>query len=181
MAELERLELRESTMIVVWGDHGWKLGEHGAWAKHSNAEIDARVPLIISVPGMKEVGKSSSALVELLDVYPTLVELAGLPIPNHLEGTSFKPLLDEANLSWKQAAFSQYPRRSGRKDLMGYSMRTRQYRFTRWVDRKNPSKVEGIELYDHAVDPQENQNIAGDAANKELVEGLTKQLLAGRE
>lgn len=179
MAELERLGLRENTIVVVWGDHGWKLGEHDAWAKHSNSENDTRVPLLISAPGMKEAGKRCNALVELVDVYPTLVDLAGLPLPMHLEGKSFKPLLEDARQPWKEAAFSQYPRKSGKKSLMGYSMRTRRYRFTVWVDRDDMSKVDGIELYDHEVDPQENQNVAGDATKKELVESLKKQLDLG--
>lgn len=179
MDELDRLELRDNTIIVIWGDHGWKLGEHGAWAKHSNCENDTRVPLLISSPGMKEVGKISNALVELVDVYPTLVELAGLPMPAHLEGESFIPLLDNASQTWKQAAFSQYPRKFRNMNLMGYSMRTERYRFTRWVHRKNSTKVAGIELYDHSVDPEENKNIAKDPGNTELVKLLTKQLLAG--
>lgn len=179
LAELDRLGLRDNTIVVLWGDHGWKLGEHDAWAKHSNSENDTRVPLLISAPGLKETGKKCNALVELVDIYPTLADLAGLPIPEHLEGKSFKPLLDQADQPWKKAVFSQYPRKSGKKDLMGYSMRTTRYRLTRWVDRKNSEKVDAIELYDHQIDPQENQNIAGQPDNKPLIEELTTQLLAG--
>jgi len=109
LAELDRLGLRENTIIMVWGDHGWHLGEHGIWGKATNYEIATRVPLIVSAPGMKARGKSSNALVELLDMYPTLCELADLSIPSHVEGRSFVPLLDEPGREWKIAVFSQFP------------------------------------------------------------------------
>ena len=173
--ELERLGLRQNTIIVLWGDHGWKLGEHGEWCKHSNVENDANAPLLLAAPGMKTAGQKTNALVEFVDVYPTLAELAGLPLPPHLEGTSFKPLLENPQQPWKPAAFSQYPR----KTLMGYSMRTDRYRFTVWVDRKDHSKVDAIELYDHQTDPQENTNIAKAPANKELVNRLMEQWRKG--
>lgn len=177
--ELDRLGLRESTIIIFWGDHGWKLGEHSRWAKHSNVEDDTRAPLILSVPGMKTAGAHSAALVEFVDIYPTLADLAGLPLPDKLEGTSLKPLLDDPQRTWKSAAFSQYPRAAKGRKLMGYSMRTDRYRFTRWVDRDDHSKVEAVELYDHQTDPGENTNIANDPANKALVEKVTVQSLAG--
>jgi len=173
--ELDRLGLRKNTIIVLWGDHGWKLGEHGEWCKHSNVENDANAPLLLSVPGMKNAGKHTNALVEFVDVYPTLSELAGMPLPGHLEGTSFKPLLDDPNRPWKTAAFSQYPRQG----WMGYSMRTDRYRFTVWVGRKDHSKVDAIELYDHQTDPQENTNIAKLPANAELVKRLMEQWRQG--
>ena len=173
--ELDRLGLRKNTIIVLWGDHGWKLGEHGEWCKHSNVENDTNAPLIVSVPGMKNAGKHTNALVEFVDVYPTLSELAGMPLPGHLEGTSFKPLLDDPNRSWKTAAFSQYPRQG----WMGYSMRTDRYRFTVWVGRKDHSKVDAIELYDHQTDPQQNTNIAKLPANAELVKRLMEQWRQG--
>jgi arylsulfatase A-like enzyme len=174
--ELDRQGLRQNTIIVLWGDHGWKLGEHGEWCKHSNVENDTNAPLLLSAPGMKGAGKHSRALVEFVDIYPTLADLAGLSLPEHLEGTSFKPLLDDPNRPWKRAAFSQYPR--GQK-VMGYSMRTDRYRFTVWVDRKNHSKVEATELYDHQNDPQENSNIAGRAVHAKLVEELMAQWREG--
>jgi arylsulfatase A-like enzyme len=173
--ELKRLGLDQSTIVVLWGDHGWKLGEHKAWGKHSNVENDVNAPLILSAPGMKTVGKHTDALVEFVDIYPTLTELAGLPLPGHLEGTSLKPLLDDPKLPWKTAAFSQYPR----NELMGYSMRTDRYRFTVWVDRKDDTKVDAIELYDHHTDPQENTNIAKAPANAELVTRLMAQWRKG--
>ena len=174
--ELDTLGLRKNTVIVLWGDHGWKLGEHGEWAKHSNVENDTNAPLLLSAPGMKAAGKSSNALVEFVDVFPTLAELAGLPLPAHLEGVSMKPLLDDPNKKWKSAAFSQYPR--GQK-VMGYSMRTERYRFTVWVGRSDHSKIEAIELYDHQSDPQENRNIAKQPANAQLVKQLMEQWTKG--
>lgn len=179
LAELDRLKLRDNTIVILWGDHGWKLGEHDAWAKHSNVENDTRVPLVISAPGMASAGQHTAALVEFVDVYPTLAELAGLPLPGHLEGSSFKPLLADPKQSWKTAAFSQYPRKVAKQNLMGYSMRTDRYRFTRWVLTADHSKVKAVELYDHQADPQENTNIAADPANQELVTQLTRQWTAG--
>jgi iduronate 2-sulfatase len=157
--EVEKLGLRDNTIIILWGDHGWKLGEHAAWAKHTNAENDTQAPLIIVVPGMSTAGKHCTALVEFVDIYPTLAESAGLALPPHLEGTSLKSLLANPNRPWKTAVFSQFPRKHGQQNLMGYSMRTDRYRFTRWVNRDDHSKMVAEELYDHDSDPQENTNI----------------------
>jgi len=178
LAELDRLGLRKNTIIVLWGDHGWKLGEHSAWGKHTNVENDVNAPLIFSAPGMKAAGAHTDALVEFVDIYPTLCDLAGLPLPGHLEGISVKPLLADPKREWKEAAFSQYPRHAGKTgagQLMGYTMRTDRYRFTVWVGRNDHTKVDAIELYDHQNDPQENANIAKDPANAELVGKLMEQ------
>jgi arylsulfatase A-like enzyme len=177
--ELDRLELAEKTIVIFWGDHGWKLGEHGGWCKHTNFELDARVPMIVSSPKQKAAGGATSALVEFVDIYPTLCDLAGLPIPDGLEGLSTAPLLDDPHIAWKSAAFSQYPRSTGGKKLMGYSMRTDGYRFTRWQARNDPNDVVAVEVYDHENDPDENVNLAADPANAQLVERLTGQYLKG--
>lgn len=177
--ELERLHLADKTIIIFWGDHGWKLGEHGAWCKHTNFELDARVPLILRAPHQITRGQPTRALVEFVDIYPTLSDLAGLPIPSTLEGLSMAPLLDQPELDWKRAAFSQYPRSSRGKRLMGYSMRTQRYRFTRWQERNAPQNTVAIELYDHLHDPDENTNLAADPAHEALVARLTRQSLAG--
>lgn len=174
LEELDRLGLRENTLIVLWGDHGWKLGEHGAWCKHTNFENDTHAPLICSVPGQKAPGRHTKGLVEFVDVYPSLCELAGLPLTSHLEGTSFAPLLNAPEQPWKKAAFSQYPRGGG---VMGYSLRTDRYRLTRWLQRDGSEAAR--ELYDHQTDPQENVNVADRPENKALVEQLTKQMQAG--
>ncbi|PQO45100.1 sulfatase [Blastopirellula marina] len=175
LSELDKLNLADDTIVVLWGDHGWKLGEHNCWCKHTNFENDANAPLIIRAPGQKSPGAKTDALVEFVDIYPTLCELADLPLPEHLEGTSAAPLLDTPDAKWKPAAFSQYPR--GR-DIMGYTMKTDRYRFTAWKNKKS-GEVVATELYDHHVDPAENDNVAGAAENKELVAQLQQQLDAG--
>ncbi|MDA8746226.1 sulfatase [Rubripirellula amarantea] len=109
VAALDEAGLRDNSIIVVWGDHGWHLGDLGVWGKATNYEIATRVPLMIWTPGMKSRGTPSDALVELIDIFPTLCELAEIPIPQHLEGKSFVPLLDDPKQPWKEAVFSQYP------------------------------------------------------------------------
>lgn len=106
---LEQTGVRDNTIIVVWGDHGWHLGDMGVWGKATNYEIATRVPMLIWTPDMKTRGEKTNALVELVDIYPTLCELAELAAPDHLEGHSFVPLLDSPHQTWKKAAFSQYP------------------------------------------------------------------------
>lgn len=177
IGELDRLGLGKNTIIVMWGDHGWKLGEHGEWTKHTNVENDTNAPLIVAAPGVKTAGMHSDALVEYVDIYPTLCELAGIGLPKQqLEGVSFAPLLKDPKREWKSAAFSQYPR--GQK-IMGYTMRTRDYRFTVWVDRNDHSRVLATELYDQTVDPQENVSVHDDPKNADLVKKLMEQWKAG--
>ncbi len=172
--ELDRLDLRDNTIVVLWGDHGWKLGEHGGWCKHTNFELDARVPLLVSAPNQKQRGTKTQSLVEFVDLFPTLCELAQLPLPKRLDGKSFARLLDDPSLPHKAMALSQYPR--GR--VMGYSMRTDRYRLTLWRNRLAPFETQAVELYDHDVDAQENVNIAGD--EQALVEKLEAKLLRSR-
>ena len=172
--ELDRLGLRDNTAIVLWGDHGWKLGEHGLWTKHTNFELDTHVPMIFSAPSIKAIGKRTSALTEFVDIYPTLCEMAGLDLPKHLEGTSVAPLLNNPELPWKTAAFSQYPR----WNAMGNAMRTERYRYIEWVDPKT-KEIKARELYDHQVDPSENNNIAGESENAKIVKKLHKQMKTG--
>lgn len=171
---LDQLGVAEETAVLLWSDHGYQLGEHGMWCKHTNFETSTRTPMILSVPGQKCMGIRTDALVELVDVFPTLADVCGLPLPEHLEGTSMIPLLAAPNRPWKSAAFSQY----ARGGLMGYSMRTERYRFNQWVSREDPSKVCATELYDHELDPGENRNLADEAA-PELLERLSRQLEAG--
>jgi iduronate 2-sulfatase len=174
---LDTLGLRENTIVVVTGEHGYKLGEHGSWGKMTNYEIDLRFPLIISVPGKTDTGVSTSALVEIVDIYPTVCELAGLKTRPDLEGISLVPLFQDSERPWKQAAFSQFARGFAYR-FMGKSMRTERYRFTEWRDRIDNS-LAATELYDHETDPQENINIAGDSRHKELVSQLSSRLAAG--
>lgn len=166
--ELQRLELDRNTIVVLVGDHGFKLGEHGSWGKSSNFEVDARVPLIVRVPGHKP-NTVVPGLVEMLDIYPTLATLAHLAIPNHVEGQSFAYLLENPGLPGKEAAFTQ----CARGDRMGYSMRTDRYRFTKWI---KPGETDSWELYDHTKDPDENNNLAALPTTKELCEQLSKQI-----
>lgn len=175
LAELDRLGLSDNTIVVLWGDHGWHLGEHTLWGKQTNFEVATRAPLILRAPGMKSAGSKINALVEFVDIYPTLCELAGLPLPGHLEGTSFAPLLNDANRPWKSAAFSQFPRTG----CMGYSMRTDRYRFTRWQSNQDRSKAKAVELYDHQQDPRENVNLAGKPEHASLVQQLSEQFRRG--
>jgi arylsulfatase A-like enzyme len=171
--ELDRLDLAKNTINVLRGDHGWHLGDHGLWNKQTNFEEAARAPLIVCVPGMKGAGKACDALVEFVDIYPTLCELAGVPLPATLEGQSFARLLDDPSQPFGQAAFSQYPRGK----IMGYSMRTPRYRFTQWQEKDG--KVTARELYDLDADPEENVNLANRPENKDLVASLQRELEAG--
>ena len=180
LAELDRLNLTKNTIIVLWSDHGFHLGEKGLWAKSTNYELDTRVPLIIAAPEKKQ-GIKSDGLVELVDLYPTLADLVGLQIPDSLEGTSLVPLLAKPNQPWKSAVFSQFPRPwiyKGAPDLMGYAMRTDRYRYVEWRDFKT-AEVKAMELYDHQTDPAEVNNIADVPANAVLVKKLKQQLNNG--
>ena len=159
MGELDRLKLRDDTIVVLWGDHGWKLGEHRSWCKQTNYEIDARVPLIVHAPKAKGNGKQCETPVELIDLFPTLCELAGVESPQHLQGKSLSALLDEPESNWPTVAFSQFRRRRGGAEYMGYAMRTERYRYVEWLNRAD-GKTAAVELYDHASDPQENRNVA---------------------
>ena len=164
LAALERTRQADRTVVVFWGDHGWHLGEHHRWQKRSLFEESARVPLIVSAPGRQGSGKPSRALVELVDLYPTVAELCGLRPPADIEGQSFVPLLDRPDRPWKSAAFTQVAADNG---IVGRAVRTDRYRYIRW---EGPYPDE--ELYDHQSDPREYTNLARDSANT----GLLKQL-----
>ena len=172
---LEKEGLADNTVIVLWGDHGWQLGEHGLWHKHTNFEVSARSPLIISAPGQKAVGRKSLSLAEFIDIYPTLADLCGLPKPKDVEGVSLKPVLDDAAASVRPVAISQYPRSDGGKSLMGYSIRDDRWRLTLWRDRKDNS-IHATELYDEVGDPHETVNVATKPELAEVIARLTKFL-----
>lgn len=160
--ELDRLGLRESTIIVFWSDHGFHLGEHGLWGKTSNYELDAQVPLIIAPPRAQAPGVPTSALVELLDVFPTLVDLCGLPMPGGLEGVSLRPVVENPGQTVKAAAFTQHPRPAHIElsgEVMGYSMRDERYRYTEWREWTT-GRTLAVELYDHDRDAGENRNLS---------------------
>ena len=194
MAALDRLKIRDKTIIVLWSDHGYMLGEHTQWQKQLLFEESCRVPLIISAPGRVDAQSSSEKKgtgavapkpVELLDLYPTLVEMCKLPRPPQaLEGKSLTPLLDNpAGADWDRPAFSQVTRRRDKRLVMGYSVRTDRWRYTQWG--KNGG--EGQELYDHQNDPTEQTNLALDKSHGDvlakmaaLIEPHRAQFLARR-
>jgi iduronate 2-sulfatase len=180
LQELDRLKLRDKTIVILWGDHGYQLGEHGTWNKRTDWEIATRAPLLISVPAQKSAGQKTEALVEFVDIYPTLAELCKLSPPKGLEGTSFAPLLEHPNRTWKKAAFSVYHKKLPEMGSgFGRAMRTDRYRFVEWSGASSKKKV--FELYDHLADPQENVNVAEALENKEIVAGLSSQLHEGWE
>jgi uncharacterized sulfatase len=170
-AALDRFQLRNRTIIVFWGDHGWHLGEHFRWQKRSLFEESARVPLIVSAPGRKAPGRSTRALVELVDLYPSLAQLCGLPAPPGLEGQSFVPLLDNPARAWKSAAFTQVFAPNG---IAGRAVKTDRYRYIRW---EGPYPDE--ELYDHQNDPREFTNLARRPQNAGELKRLRGVLDAG--
>ncbi|MDG1897733.1 MAG: sulfatase [Fuerstiella sp.] len=163
LAELDRLELSENTIVVLWGDHGWNLGEHTLWCKHSCYETSMQIPLIMRAPGIKG-GQRRSGLVESIDLYPTLCELSGLKSPGHLQGRSFSGLMKDAQAEWKTAVVGRF------RD--GDTIRTEKFRFTEYSN--NPGKRTAAMLYDHAADPGENVNVVN--SRKQVANKLTKEL-----
>ncbi len=148
---------RDNTIIALWSDHGYQLGDHGMWCKHTNFETSTRIPFIIIDPRSQKPGQRSNARVELIDMYPTLADMAGLPLPKNLDGKSLKPLIKDAQ-AWddkQTVAYSQF-RRGGKH---GFSVRTENFRYTEWRDA-NKGSVDAQELYDHRSDPSENINVA---------------------
>lgn len=155
---LEQAGLAKNTIIVLWGDHGWHLGDHGMWCKHTNYEQAARIPLIVVAPGVARAGAKTAALAETVDIYPTLCELAGLPAPQGLDGASFAAALQSPAASTKEAVFHAYPR----NQLMGRAVRAERYRLVEWKKIGAPADTAEIELYDYASDPDETKNLAAD-------------------
>jgi arylsulfatase A-like enzyme len=175
---LDRLSLRDNTVVVLWGDHGYHLGDHGLWSERTNFEVATRSPLIIRVPGQRGAGRKTVALTESVDLYPSLCEVCELPRPLGLEGSSFVPLFEDPDRLWKRAVFSQSPREiPGVGPGMGYSMRTSRYRYTEWMGEENPFRA--AELYDYQTDPLEQHNIANRPENISLVNGLAGMLQEG--
>jgi iduronate 2-sulfatase len=176
LAELENLGYSENTIIVLWSDHGWKLGDYGWWCKHTTNEIDTRVPFIIKVPNVKGNGTRSTALVELIDVYPTLCDLAGITTPIHNEGLSLVPLLSEPNRDWKKAAFSIWVDRNPK--YIGHTLRSDQYRYTEWRDMKTGNLLDR-ELYDLSAGSLPKANLARLRKNKKLVSEFSQIMEGG--
>ena len=216
VSAMESMGFADDTIIVLWADHGWQLGEHNHWTKHTNFEDATRVPFMLKVPGVTDKGMRTKALVELIDIFPTLTELAGLPVPPLcpvnskyplvcVEGTSLTPLLKDPTQQWKKAAFSQYSRPAAgmqvipneppfdktehSENVMGYTMRVEQYRFTEWyrfnrtTATPNFTDIWGTELYNHTEPTvffnDENINMAHQPDMQDLVKSLRKMLQAG--
>ena len=179
LGELRRLGLEENTVVVLWVDHGLHLGEHALWGKTSDYELDTRVPLIIASPDLPRPGARAGALVETLDLYPTLVELCGLPAQPGLEGRSLVPLLSDPDAAGREAVLSQHPHPfyTPKAAAMGYAVRAAQHRYVEWRDLTTRAVV-GRELYDYRADPLEKINRAGESASAGLIEELSQRLRA---
>jgi len=161
---LKSTGLAENTIVVFTSDHGYHMGEHGHWQKTTLFENAARVPLIIAGPGTKTVGRSTMAPVEMVDFYPTLAELCGLPAPGNLSGVSLAPMLKDPAARPRRSALTQY--------AGGYSIRTPRYRYTEWGTDGN----DGAELYNHEGDSQEMVNLANRPEHVEMVKQFSKLL-----
>lgn len=152
---LDRLGLERNTIVVLWGDHGWQLGEHGMWNKHSCFETSMHAPLLVKAPHLAEVqpGTRVRALTEFIDIYPSLCELAGLPLPAHLEGRSYVPLMRDPRLPGKDFAIGRYG--------AGDTVRTDHYRYSEYT--RPDGTLTGRMLYDHRSGPGENTNVAAES------------------
>lgn len=175
MEALEEQGLADNTIVIVWSDHGFKLGDYGDWSKYTNMEIDTRIPLIVKGPGVV-AGQATDALVELIDLYPTVAELAGIEIPAHVQATSLVPLLSEPDQPWKSAALSYYDRRN--PDAEGFSVRNERYRYTEWRHYET-GDVLARELYDHAKGSIAQRNLADDPGHADTVSELSVMLNSG--
>jgi arylsulfatase A-like enzyme len=183
---LRRLGLDQNTIVVLWGDHGWSLGEKDRWCKATNFERDARVPLMVRVPGMVKPGVPTDALIEYVDIYPTLAALAGLTPPADLDGRSFVPVLQDPDARGRDVAFSQFnrPWKPDGFDSMGYSLRTATQRYTRWVEWPSRRTITE-EFYDYAAAASatrdggiliEQENVIADPAHAASLNRLRAQL-----
>lgn len=170
MAELNRQGLRDNTIVVFWGDHGWKLGEYGTWCKHTNFELDAEVPLIISAPGFAK-GERSRALVEMIDIFPTLATLTGGAIPESCDGMSMEPILKDPSKEFRPYALTMYPRGS----VTGFSMNDGRWRYTEWI-HKPTKEIKWRELYDHKDSSVSHINEASNPEYASLIASLSEQL-----
>ena len=153
---LDKTGLAKNTIVVLWGDHGWHLGDHGMWCKHTNYEQAARIPLLVIAPGITASGAKTTALVESVDVYPTLCELAGLPAVKGLDGTSFVSVLKDPATSTKDSITHVYPR----GERLGRAIRTARYRLVEWKKPGAAADSAEYELYDYDADPEETKNLA---------------------
>jgi arylsulfatase A-like enzyme len=190
---LDSLGLTKNTIIVLWGDHGWHLGDHNLWCKHTNFEQATKAPLIISSPKLKS--NKTNAQTEFVDIFPTLCELSGLKIPEKLDGVSLVPLMKNPKSSVKEYSVSQYPRSGNDPEtdrlgyaapkVMGYSIRNAQYRYTVWMKNDfrstepfNKNLILGEELYDYKADPLEKENVIGESQYSTTAEELRNKMIS---
>ncbi len=169
MQALDRLALAGNTIVLLFGDHGYHLGEHAWWNKNTLYEHSARAPLLVLAPGETAPGTTCGRFVEFVDFYPTLADLCGVPAPAGLEGRSFRPLLGQPDLEWKEAAFTQVQRGT----VMGRTVRTDRWRYTEWDGGR-----QGVELYDHQNDPCEYHNRGGDPECASVCERMARLIRA---
>ena len=187
ISHMKEIGIYENTIIIIWGDHGWKLGDHNSWGKMTNYNIDLKVPMIIRYPNQENRGAQTFEITELIDMFPSLCELAGIPTPDYIQGTSFVPLIKNPERVWKNAAFSQFHRRprhsADGNRYMGYSINTKKYHYIEWYtwDPKTGTRggLKSTELYDRENDPNETINIAAQQTFSKVVKGLSKQLASG--
>jgi len=169
---LKRLQLADNTIIVLWGDHGFHLGDLGIWTKHTNYEQANRIPILVVAPGVTTPGNSTGQLAETVDIFPTLADLAGLPAPKgpqSIDGISLVPVLKDANARVRDHAFHAYPRRT-----LGRAIRTERYRLVEWRNPGQPLSTAQYELYDYQQDPNETRNHA--SQQPEIVKQLAAKL-----
>ena len=184
LAALDRLGLRQNTIVVFTSDHGYHLGEHGLWQKQSLFEQSARVPLIIAGPGVAQPGTVARTPVGLIDLYPTLAELSGVKVPVAIQGQSLAPILRDPTATGRGWALTAVvrgpaavrrgetgPKAGGARRFFGYSLRTARWRYSEWDEGK-----EGRELYDHETDPEEIHNLADAASQAAVIRELSAQL-----
>jgi iduronate 2-sulfatase len=191
--KLDALGLTKNTIIILWGDHGWHLGDHNLWCKHTNFEQATRTPMLIASPGIAP--SVTNAQTEFVDIFPTLCDLAGVTIPETLDGKSLKPLMTKKVKSVKEYSISQYPRSGNNSEterqgyasskVMGYSLRDKRYRYTIWMNNNfrstqafNPEFIVGTELYDYEKDPNETNNVVDEKEYKAVAKDLKAKMLA---
>ncbi len=187
ISHIKEIGIYENTIIILWGDHGWKLGDHNSWGKMTNYNIDLKVPMIVRYPNQVNRGAETFEITELIDMFPSLCELTGIETPDYMQGTSFVPLIKNPKRSWKSAAFSQFHRRpqhaADGNRYMGYSLNTKKHHYIEWYtwdpETGTRGELKNIELFDSENDPNETVNIAKQQEYKEVIKGLSKQLASG--
>ncbi len=187
IAHMKEIGIYENTIIILWGDHGWKLGDHNSWGKMTNYNIDLQVPMIIRYPNQENRGAQTFEITELVDMFPSLCEIAGIEVPDYMQGTSFVPLIKDPKREWKDAAFSQFHRRprhsADGNRYMGYAINTKKYHYIEWYtwdpETGTRGELKNRELFNREDDPNEVTNIASQESLDEVVTALSKQLADG--